>query len=473
MNKLIKRLLLIEQTDKSQKGWLLVTAIIMILFITSIGFTISAQTAEQYQHTKNGQYQQNASLVAEAGIEQSVDQLNANSSFAGYTTPQTFFNNTTQGRGTFTSSVTTNSDGTSKTIISTANFYKNGNSASPFLTRKIRVTVVGTGSSGYSVLSGPGGLILTGSANITNSSVYVGGTITMTGASKIGTSTKPLTVDVANNACPTGSNPGATYPAVCTSTQPISLAYSTNIYGTVCATGQTSTGPNNNIQTGNGGGGLQVGCTAPVATPPTYDRAGQIAAVTTTSGATNSTYNCTGNKTIVWPANLELVGNVTVGNSCNLKINGNVYVTGTLTIGGAATITVANALGTNRPYIISDGAINVGGSAQMLANSSGTGIEFISFYTNAACNPNCTSLTGTALHTSQSLQTVEVDGAVKVPGMIFDAYWGEADIGGSGNVGAVTGQTVNLSGAGTVIFGTLLSSGTETWSITSYQPLYQ
>jgi hypothetical protein len=56
--------------------------------------------------------------------------------------------------------------------------------------------------------------------------------------------------------------------------------------------------------------------------------------------------------------------------------------------------------------------------------------------------------------------------------MIFEAYWGELVLDGSGKVGAVTGETVNLSGAGTVIFGTELSSGSETWSITSYQPLY-
>jgi hypothetical protein len=462
---------ILKNKDENQSGWLLVTAIVMILFLTGIGFTISAQTAEQYQHTVNGEYQQNVSLVAEAGIEQSVNQLNLNSSFSGYSTDQTFFNNTNQGKATFTSTITPG-NGSSKIIISTAKIYQTGNTSSPYLTRKIRVTVVGTASSGYSVLTGPGGLILNGSANITNSDVYVGGTLTLNGASKIGTVAKPLNVDVANNACPTGANPGPTYPTVCTTSQPISLAYSTNIYGSVCATGQTSTGPNNNIQTGSGGAGLKIGCTAPVASPPTYDRAAQIAAVTTTASGAGSPYGCTGNSTVSWPANLELTGNVNIGNSCNLTINGNVYITGTLTIGGAAKITVANSLGATRPVIITDGIINVSGSAQMLANSSGTGIEYISFNTNAACNPSCTTLTGTALYNSQTLTTVSVTGAVKVPGMIFDAYWGEADISGSGNVGAVTGQTVNLSGAGTVIFGTILSSGTETWSITSYQPLY-
>ena len=86
----------------------------------------------------------------------------------------------------------------------------------------------------------------------------------------------------------------ALLPSLCAGVQPISLAQSTNIYGTVCATGQTSTGPNNNIQPGNGGQGLVVGCTAPSVSPPSYDRAGQIAAVTTTSGSTSNPYACWG-----------------------------------------------------------------------------------------------------------------------------------------------------------------------------------
>jgi hypothetical protein len=44
-------------------------------------------------------------------------------------------------------------------------------------------------------------------------------------------------------------------------------------------------------------------------------------------------------------------------------------------------------------------------------------------------------------------------------------------LGGSGHIGAVAAQTINMSGAGTIVFGTTLSSGTSTWTITSYQQL--
>jgi fibronectin-binding autotransporter adhesin len=454
---------------KDERGYFLVSVVVMILFLTVVGLALASLSTTQYQHVKRQMFEQNAQLVAEAGIERSVHRLNSDDAFAGYTSTQLFYDNTTQGKATFTSTITDNTDGNSKTIVSTGIVYKAGESE-PFLTRKIRATVVGTSSTGYSVHTGPGGLILSGSANITNSQVYVSGTITMSGASKIGTVNNPVNVDVANNACPTGTNPGPTYPQVCAGTQPISLAHSTNIFGTVCATGQTSTGPNNNIQGGTTGEGLKSGCTAPVYPQPTYDRAAHLAAVTTTASGNSNSYVCNNwpfNRN--WPGHLKLTGNVSIGGSCDITINGDVHITGNLDIGGAAKIRVADSLGANRPTIMVDGTITVGGSASMIANASGTGIQFIS-YRNSTGNPDAT-VTGTNLKTSQSLQAISVSGAVNLPGMIFNAYWAKVTLSGSGNVGAAAGQTVDLSGAGTVVFGTTLSSGSKTWTITSYQPI--
>jgi Tfp pilus assembly protein PilX len=456
-----------------EHGYFLVSVIVVTLFLTTLGLSIAALTSLQYQHTKREVYAENAQLLAEAGIEQSVQLLNTDDTFPGYTTAQEFFDNSIQGRGTFTSTITDNADGNGKTIVAEGKVYRHSTDTIPYITRKIEATVVGTTSGGYSVLSGPGGLILGGSANITNSQVYVSGTITMNGASKIGTYNNPVTVTVANNACPAGANPGPTYPQVCTTTQPITMANSTNIYGTVCATGQTSTGPNNNIQTGNGGGGLQMGCVAPVYPQAVYDRQAHIAAVTVNGSGNSNTYVCNSfpfNRS--WPGNLKLTGNVTINTSCDVTINGNVYITGNLVVGGSAKIRVADSLGATRPVVIVDGTITVGGSSSMIANSSGTGIEFISFKSSAACSPDCTSLSGNDLKNSQNLQTISVGGAVNLPGVIFNAYWSKVVLTGSGNLGAASGQTVDLSGAGTVIFGTTLSSGSKTWAITSYQPLY-
>jgi len=468
----------LPKTSKNESGWLLISAIVMILFLTAVGLAISQLVIIQYQDTRIEEYTQNAQLTAEAGIEQSVTELNANSSFSGYSTPQQFFNNSVQGIGYFTTTIATAANGKTKTIISKADVYQTAADATPTATNNIEVTAVETGSSNYSVMTGPGGLILSGSANVINSNVYVGGTITMKGAAKIGTYNNPVSVDVGNDACPTGSDPGSSYPEVCTNgTQPISLAYSTNIYGSVCATDQTSTGPNNNIQGGSTGQGLESGCIAPVSSPPSYNRMAQIDAVTTTGSGSSNDYVCNSwpfNRS--WPANLELSGNVSIDSSCNVTINGNVYITGNLTIGGASTITVANSLGSTRPVIIVNGTITVDGSASMITNSSGTGIEFISFDSTDPCTTSttdyCSTISGNALQQSQTIPNITVGGSVNVPGMVFDAYWSEVILGGSGNVGAATGQTVDLNGAGSILFGTQLDSSSGTWSITSYEPYH-
>ncbi|MDB5170292.1 MAG: hypothetical protein JWN82_688 [Candidatus Saccharibacteria bacterium] len=459
---------------QKEQGLVLVLVLVMVSALMLIGLALISQTTSQYLVTSNTATNSNAMYTAEAGIEQSIQQLNTSSSFTGYASSQTFFNTTAQGFGTYTTAVTAASgNSNAKVITSTGKIYRYSNHTSLVSSRTVQVTVVGTTSQGYSVMTGPGGLILSGSANITNSSVFVGGTISLTGTAKIGTAAKPLQVDVANKACPAGASPGASYPALCTSTEPISLDRSTNIYGSVCATGQTSKGPNNNIQTGSGGQGLIVGCAAPDVPTPTYSRASHIASMTTTGSGSDNTYVCNSwpfDRT--WPANLKLTGNVTIGGSCNLTIKGNVYITGTLTIGGAAHIKVDNSAGASRPVIVADGKITVGGSAAITANSAGTGAEFISFASNAACGATCADITGTALKTTSTYETINVGGAVSVPGVVFNAYWGKATIAGSGNVGSAVGQTVDLSGAGTLTFGTVLSSGVSTWTISSYQIKY-
>lgn len=461
-------------TRSNDQGVMLVSVMIIAAVLVTIGFSLASLSISQYSISNNKVYATNALMVAEAGIEEAIRETNLDDNFAGHITEQEFFNNESQGRGTYQTSVNNLPDSNAKQIVSTSRVYRQGK-AEPESIRVVKVTIVGTSSEGYSVHTGPGGLILGGSANITNSDVFVNGTITMTGASKIGTHAHPLDVKVANQVCPTGNNPGPTYPQVCTSGQPISTAWSTKIYGTVCATGQInnnygSGNPAGNILPGSSGQGLLPGCTAPPATPPSYDRASHIAAVSTTGQGNSNQYVCNSWPfERSWPDNLQLNGNTNIGSSCDITINGDVYITGNLNIGGAARIRVADSLGTTRPVIIVDGNITTGGSAQIIANSSGTGIHFISFRSNASCNPNCTSITGNELKSSQQLQTVSVGGAANLPGMIFQAYWGRITIAGSGNIGSAIGQTVDLSGAGTVTFGTTLSSGARTWTITSYQ----
>jgi Tfp pilus assembly protein PilX len=259
-----------KQIIKNERGMVLLTVLMVSLIITFIGLSFADLAIGQYNRTTKNVFSANALQVSEAGAEESLHKINQTSTFTGFA-ETVFFNNATQGRGTYTSTITAGSGQNEKIITSTGKVYRYNQTTNPVSTRVIKLTVVGTSSPGYSVQAGPGGLILGGSASVTNSSVYVNGTITLSGAASIGTNSQPLEVNVAYQACPTGTNPGATFAVVCTTGQPITLAQSTFIYGTVCATRQTSVGPNNNIKTGTTGQGLKPNCTAPPITAPTYD----------------------------------------------------------------------------------------------------------------------------------------------------------------------------------------------------------
>lgn len=473
----------ISRKIELQRGSVLVMVFVLGAVFTAVGASILQLTVTQRSIATRNVANTNALLAAEAGIEQSLHELNQHSDFEGITTEQVFFDNEIQGRGTFVATVDEVEGSNAKTITAIGRVYR-GNSSKPLSERKVRVIVVGTKSEGHPVHTGPGGLILDGSARITNADVHVNGTITLKGGGTgIGTDTQPLNVSVANIACPTGNNPGPTYPTLCTGTQPISIPDWSNasIIGTVCATGQTQSkfpdSPFNNNppqirQGAAGGSGLVPYCIAEPKPTPTYNRAAHKAGVTVVSPVNNN-YVCQSwpyDRT--WPDGLQLNGNVNVGGSCNVTINGNVYITGNLSIGGAAQIRVSESAGTKRPVIMVDGEITVGGSAQLIANSFGTGIYLISFKSNAPCSPECTELSGNELKSSQQTTTVDIGGGVNLPGMIFHAYWGKARLGGSGQVGSLIGQTVEIQGNGSITFGTQLSSGTETWRITGYQRIY-
>ncbi len=448
-----------------------VTVMLLTLLFTFLGLSLVELVIGQYQRTTRNVFVSNALLSAEAGAEQSIYTLNIDNDFTGYSTETEFFNNSTQGRGTYQTEIVDGTGPNEKIITSTGKTFRYNNPAEPISTRKVRITVVGTFSPGYSVQAGAGGLILSGNAHITNSSVYVNGYIDLNGNSMIGTDSQPLDVSAAHYNCPPGSNPGNSFPMLCSTGQPVTLDNSSYIYGSVCATNQTTS---TNILTGTGGDGLIPGCSVPYVALPTYDRDAHIAAATTSYNSNDNAVNCS--KSVppngfkrTWSANIKLNGNVSWTSNCDLVITGNAYIAGNLTVGGAARIRIADSVGTTRPIIIIDGTMTVGGSATVIPNSSGTSAHFITFKSAASCSPNCSSVTGTDLRNSQDMTTIDVAGAGNFPGTVFQAYWSKVVLSGSGNTGSAIGQTIDLSGAGTVTFGTSLSSGGSTWTVRSYQ----
>jgi Tfp pilus assembly protein PilX len=482
-----KRLLSLKSSDNrtnKQSGLILITVMVAVSAITIVGIAVLSSATSQYVLTKNDTYNANALYTAEAGIEESIQQLNASGSFGGYSINQSFFSNTSQGYGVYTTAVTTS--GSAKIITATGSVYSDSGLTRLVSTRKVQAIVVPQGGGVYAVQTGPGGLNLSGTATLSGGPIYVNGQISMNQDSAIGSAGTPLNVYVANLGCSTGFGPTLQYPVICGS-QPINLQQDAIIYGSVCAPGQTTTNfagsgsPNAYIQ-----GPLNPpGCMASPISLPTYNEAAQKSAVTTTGSGSSNTYNCISNVgpyTRTWAANLELTGAVNVNGSCNITINGNVYITGDLTLSQNSQITVSNSVGTTRPVVIVDGTITVQQGVTLQPNSAQTSVKFISFQScssgflpnncNPSCNPDCTSLTPTQLKTSQSIQTVNISGTSNMLGAVFDAYWGTISVSQDANIGQAIGQTVNLSQGGNLSFNPGLGGSPGAWSIANYQQVF-
>lgn len=402
-----------------------------------------------------------ALLVAEAGAEQTLNEINQDNNFAGYASEQTFFDNSTQGRASYQTVVAAGSVSNEKIVTSTGRVYLPQSDSSPRFTRKVRLTVVGTTPTSYSVITGPGGLIMSNSATIANGDVHINGYLTMSNSSRIGSATNPTRVWVAHINCPDGG--GATFPSQCTSGQPITLNHTAHIYGEVRATNQT-----------NGAGmshpGLIAGGTAPAVGLPAHDRAAQI--VSATNIMTGSAASCSGSQTRNYPANVHITGAVTISNSCQVTVNGDVWIDGAFTIRNSSSIRVAAGV-TAQPTVMVDGtAATFSNSSSILANSANIGLQFITYRSAAACSPNCLDVTGNDLFNSRNLNTVDLNNSSLGAGSIFYARWSKVTLGNSGSIGAIIGQTVQLSNSGNISFGSNLSSGQSVWTIKNYRQVF-
>lgn len=438
------------------------TMIFVMILLTVSALALATFTINHYSRVQNDVLASNALLSAEAGAEQTLYELNQDSDFSGYASEQEFFNDTTQGRGTYQTQVLPGSISNEKLIIATGRLYRRAGDSQPKVTRKVRLTVVGTSPNTYSVQTGPGGLVMGNSATIANGNVYVNGTLTMNNSSRIGSSSNPLNVWAAHISCPTSG--GSSYPSQCSSGQPISIiGTQAEIYGEVRATNQTNGSHMYNP-------GLIADSEAAPIGLPAYDRDAQKAAVATTiSGAAAS---CSGSQTRTWEADTKITGNVTIANNCVVTVNGNIWITGTLTLSNSSRLKLGNSV-TTAPYIMVDGnSISLNNTSSVLANAGGIGFWFINYYSTASCAPDCADVTGTDLYNSKDLNTISLGNSGLAAGSVFFARWTKVTLGQSGSIGAVLGQTVELNNTGNISFGTQLSSGTSIWSIKNYTQIF-
>jgi hypothetical protein len=478
------RLLAPFRQEQAEGGYVLLLMLIttLALFISLTG--ILELSLNNLSSAKRSMFDTSALYAAESGLDRAAFELTAaNGSWSGTgvsggcpiaaaeTSGQVqVFNDTVKGKGTYQVCVTNGSISHEYIVYSVGRVFKTSSATTPYSTRRVKAVVVGKPVGAYAVQTGPGGMIMRNSANISQGPVYIGGYLSMSNSASIGTSSLPIAVNVANARCPAGG--GATFPTICATSanpNPITMASNQNkIYGTVSANDQTN---NYSSQMVNPGLVSTSGVSAP--SLPGYDRVAQVNAVTSTITAAAAT--CVSNSgTVTWPANVKITGNVSITNNCTVIVSGNAWITGSFNMRNSAIIKTASTV-TAQPTIMVDGSSGVvtQQTSTVATNATSIGMEFITFYSGAACTlatdaSYCDSLTGTNLYNAQSVTTVDIGNQGAAAGSVFYAKYSKVTIGQAGTIGALLGQTIDLAQSGNLSFTSTVVTGNYAYDVSFY-----
>lgn len=460
-----------NHSEAGSTGFILPVILVTTLMITLMILAVSSSAVLSYNLSTNEIYKVNAQFAADAALDKALVDLTIDNTYTG-TASEVELMNTGTVRTTYEITVTDGAAPDRKVIRATGRTY-----AAPISKLRSKRSYeldaqgITSGAGLTSVVSGVGGLVLNSNAKISGGDVIVNGTVNISNNAQIGLQTNPVNVRVAHTNCP--QPPDSNYPRVCNSGengQPITIGSTGKVYGEVRATNQTN-------GTNMFNPGLIANQTVPPTTLPDYDRTGQKNAVTTTLPPTDATIACGNNQTVTWPANLKITGDVSLGNNCTVNLSGHVWITGNLMFGNNSKIIVSTALGTSRPTIMVDGSggIDMNNNAIIQPNANGTGIYFITYWANAACSPDCSTLTGPALANSQTVRTIRLGNGSSAQNSILYSRWSKIVVSNNGAIGAVAGQTVELGENAVISFTSSIPGSTTaytTWVKRGYMRVY-
>ncbi len=497
-----------------QQGYLLILVMAVSIVMVVLSISIISISSTKYAKTTADIDAANAIYTAEAGVSDTLAQLNLNGTFTGYTTKKQFYGSNDQGKAEYTTTVTDNGNKT-LTISSTAYMSRRTTDATPFTTKVVKALIVETETPVIeNVIAGAAGLDMSGSffpwygqpSAMTKGMVYSRGKINLNGsATSIGTATDSARVTATNIGCGTTAN----WPQPCASNDPplvfsggsYFFGGSGSIYGSVCATNQPSAA---NIYPGPTGTGWQSGCIAPDYGLPYFDKKAFTSKQIIPALPIPPLTGCLlfGPTSPQWLDHQRIVGNITIqGNfgACNVTIYGDVYIQGNLTLGSGGKITVADSLGSRRPTIVVNGTVSLAGNSNgIFANGSNTPLTIISFSSTNAGRSNddnySDSLSSTDLYNSSVIpvnnyfggaaRAITVGGGccsgsdtADYSGLAVYSYYGSTLYSMSGNhsLRGIGGQQVSISPGGNFSFtgGTLSVTDTSPFSWVLGRTKYQ
>lgn len=446
---------------QKQRGAVLLSLVIILPVLALTLAAYMSLTATSLRLARTDALRTHAQFATDAGIDIALSEINEDEDWAG-TGGEIDLHNADGVRTTY--QITVADVGTQKELTAVGRTYSPVSSSTARATVTINVELRPVSSGNFSIVTGVGGLYMSNSAKILGGDVHVNGEINMSNTSQIGLSTNPVNLSVAHQVCPIPVT--SAYPMLCGSGngEPIDLNNQAHIYGDVQANNQVTTAGISNP-------GLTASSGVPALPLPVHDRDAQKAAVS--SEITASTANCSSG-TRTWAADLKITGNVVISNSCQVTVLGNVWITGTLTVRNSAQLIVSDAAGATRPDIMVDGSsAQFQNSALLRSNTSGTGFQIVTYRSSPSCSPDCATVTGQELYNSRNLTTISLSQSSSAPNTVFYAKWSRVTVGNSGQIGALIGQTVELTNSGTITFGTTVSGGGVTyWVIDGYRRVF-
>lgn len=446
-------------TGKAETGgYVLILALIVTLALMTIGFSLAQVAATKYASTKKRIYDDTAIYAAEAGISETISQLNDNPNFAGFSTAKTVDNNGTDSRTTFTTTVTSGPNSISRYIESTGSVYAPASATTALNTKKVRVLVnKNTSLANYSMFAGPGGVSLGASSNLQAPLTYSRGPVSLAANSTYGNSSS--THNAVNTSCTqSGTN---IYPSLCPSSQPFTIdSTAVGVVGTTCAHRQ-----NPSTQIPN----LTANCSPMLAEIQPVNRTNY------STGTTASGFSCYSGSRVINANSVYSSNLTTIGGSCSLTINGNMYVDGNLRISGSSTrLIVPDSVGDVPPVIIATGDIRLSGTV-IQPNSSGTSLRIISVKSNTNCSttPTCVALSTNAdRQASQVLEGITCDDDCQATGAQLIAYFARVTMTGNTLAGSIAGQSISIPSGTATLSGTTQTNRdvhNTKWAVVDYQ----
>jgi len=470
---------------EKENGFIVGSLLVLMLIVSVLLITITSSAISNYQSSIKENARVNAQFAADSGLDKGIFEINTLGTWTGTAGQVLLLNDVANDiRTTYEVEMFDGATDEQKVMRSTGRTFKPASSTTPIATRIFEIQLVNLVASNTAIVAGVGGLVMNNSAKIIDGSVYVNGEIFLDNTAQIGTSTNPLSVFVANRVCPIPAD--ATYPRACAlneNNDPFHiLSPNTYFYGKVWANHKTD--DTNMIDVDDPStSSIEVSTGVLEQALPVHDRAAMKAAMPygdpdADPGTSAASASCTTNNGFkTWGPNEKITGNVVVNRKCTVEIRGDVWIDGTLSMDNQGVIKVADSLGATRPTIMIDGqaGLQMNQSSQFVQNTSGTSVQVITYWSDAACSPECPNVTGVDLANSQNVATIDIVNSGGATEAIFYSKWSKVIIRNSVNVGALVGQIVELEQSATIAFSSGLPGFTPrtTWVKKGYLRVFQ